>query len=130
MIATARPAVVRVSGSTRLGELANCPAAIASTTERTLALNTRPGTASKATSASLPASYPLQSILVERRPQLLIALSGIDKQHGSSALRISLTIFGHVEGELRASTVVGMAYIPGRKETCVTKPGPAARVVV
>ena len=30
---------------------------------------------------------PLQGILIERRPQLLIALAGIDEQHGGSKLR-------------------------------------------
>ena len=31
---------------------------------------------------------------------------------------------------IEVRSCAGMAYMPSRKETCVTKPGPAARVVV
>src|SRR5438477_258298 len=85
MIASARPAVVRVSGSMSVGELASCPDCIHNGAHFGLEYSTRDGV--KSDLRIISGLYPLQGILVERCSQLLIALGGIDEQHSGSELR-------------------------------------------
>src|SRR6516225_8942474 len=86
MMATARPAAVRVSGSMSVGEV-ELPSRDCRHYGAHLGLEYATWDRVKSDLRLVACIDPLQGILIERCRQLLITLAGIDERHGGSKLR-------------------------------------------